>query len=171
MNKILLSSKKMDYVTPDYLYNPLNDIFDFQIDLAADSNNFKCKKQFFNEKDDSLSFNWEFNECWCWLNPPYGRHLCKWVEKSYISNINYNTKFCLLIPARTDTNYFHEFITKANLIIFLRGRIKFDGCKYNAPFPSQLVFFGNVKYNQVIKLKKLKLGYIINYKGDNLNYG
>ncbi len=75
-------------------------------------------------------------------NPPYGRKIYDWVKKCYEESQKPNTTVVLLIPARTDTRYFHEFIYhKAKEIRFIKGRLKFGGSKAGAPFPSMVVIF------------------------------
>lgn len=160
MNKSLLSSRKMDYETPGDLFNPLDDIFKFDIDLAANKENSKCIN-YIDKEINSLNQDWNLFANWCWLNPPYGRSLGKWIEKSYNS---FYCKICLLIPSRTDTKYFHRYITKSRLIIFLSGRLKFSNDKNSAPFPSMLVFFGNITIEEIEKLEMLNLGFIIKNK-------
>jgi len=152
MDKCLLSSIKMDYATPFWLFDELDNIFDFKVDLAADENNKKCL-YWITKENNSLEQKWNYPN-WCWLNPPYGRELSKWVKKSYESE----SKVCMLIPARPDTNYFHMYIKNANYILFIKGRLKFDNCKTPAPFPSMLVFFGEMESGQIKKLKDLNLG-------------
>ena len=74
-----------------------------------------------------------------YCNPPYGRQLAKWVRKAYEEAQKPNTVVVMLIPARTDTKWFHDYIYGQHEIRFLRGRIKFVGAEYNAPFPSMVV--------------------------------
>lgn len=78
-------------------------------------------------------------------NPPYGRDLKAWVEKSYHEGRKENTLVVLLIPARTDTSYFHDFILNRSEIRFIRGRLKFGESKNGAPFPSMIVIFRGPK--------------------------
>lgn len=73
------------------------------------------------------------------INPPYGREISKWIEKAYYENKINNTFIVMLLPARTDTKWFHNFIYKKHEIIFLKGRLKFNDCKQSAPFPSMIV--------------------------------
>lgn len=158
MDKCLLSSNIMTYSTPDWLYDSLNKIFEFKIDLAADQENTKCKI-FYTENDNSLNFPWGY-EGWNWLNPPYGRTIKDWVGKAYTDYKN-GADICMLIPARTDTTYFHKYIIKSKAILLLKGRLKFGNEKNSAPFPSMLVFFGNIKEWQINKLNNLELGFLI----------
>jgi site-specific DNA-methyltransferase (adenine-specific) len=157
MNKSLLSSKKMDYETPNDFFEKLNKILNFEIDLAATSKNTKCKT-WISEEYNSLSEKciWDY-EGWCWLNPPYGREMHKWIAKAY----NSKAKICMLIPSRTDTSYQHTFVFNANAIIFIKGRLTFVGSLFNAPFPCQLVFFGELTRCELTQLKKLNLGKVM----------
>ena len=102
----------------------------------------KCKR-FYTEEDNGLKQDW-FNEI-VFCNPPYGRVIKDWVKKCSEESKKPNTKVVMLIPARTDTKYFHEFIyNKKNVEIrFIKGRLKFVGnnCNNPAPFPSMLVIF------------------------------
>jgi hypothetical protein len=75
-----------------------------------------------------------------WLNPPYGRALNKWIEKAYSEGQKPGTTVVCLIPARTDTRYFHDYCMKGD-ISFIKGRLKFGDAKASAPFPSMVVVF------------------------------
>ena len=77
-------------------------------------------------------------------NPPYGREISKWVEKAYLENKNNNTFVVMLLPARTDTKWFHDYIYNKHEIIFIKGRLKFNDGKQPAPFPSMLVIMKEV---------------------------
>lgn len=76
-------------------------------------------------------------------NPPYGKEIGKWVQKSLEESRKPNTLVVMLIPARTDTRYFHDFIYGKAEIRFIRGRLKFGNSKTSAPFPSMVVIFKN----------------------------
>lgn len=137
--KVLFSSENEEWETPIDFYNELNKEFKFNLDPCALPNNAKCEK-FFTPSDDGLSQNWEGYVAFC--NPPYGRKIYDWVKKCYEESRKENTRVVMLIPARTDTKYFHEFIYhKAKEIRFIRGRLKFGGSKNSAPFPSMVVVF------------------------------
>ena len=75
-----------------------------------------------------------------WLNPPYGRVLADWVKKAYEESLKPDTLVVCLLPARTDTKWYHDYCTKGD-VKFIKGRIKYGGCKVNAPFPSMIVTF------------------------------
>ena len=95
--------------------------------------NAKCEK-FFTPEMDGLKQEWT-GVCWC--NHPYGRQIGKWVEKACKSFAT----VVMLIPARTDTKWFHDYCLPYGKIEFLRGRLKFGGCENPAPFPSMIVVF------------------------------
>jgi len=80
-----------------------------------------------------------------WLNPPYGRDLKHWVKKAYESSLHRSGLLVMLIPSRTDTSYWHDYIFDKAQIKFIRGRLKFENCgvaSQPAPFPSALITFG-----------------------------
>lgn len=81
-----------------------------------------------------------------WLNPPYSE-IDKWVEKAYRETRNDNTVVVMLIPSRTDTRYFHNYIYQRTEIRFVKGRLHFNDSKGGAPFPSMIVVFrgANIK--------------------------
>lgn len=134
--EVLFSSDKMDWETPQDFFDKLNDEFHFNIDVAASAENAKVAV-YYTEEQDSLSRPW-MGTCWC--NPPYGRDIGKWVQKAHTAAQNGAT-VVMLLPARTDTKYFHDYIYVRYEIRFIRGRLKFGGSKNSAPFPSMVVIF------------------------------
>ena len=78
-------------------------------------------------------------------NPHYGRTISKWVEKAYNESLKPGTLIVMLIPARTDTKWFHDFIYGKAEIRFVKGRLKFGNAQNSAPFPSMVVVFGGTK--------------------------
>ena len=142
--EIMFSSKKHDWSTPQDFFNELDNEFHFDIDVCADESNAKCQK-YFDENDDGLIQNWEGMTCFC--NPPYGFAIKDWVRKCYFEGSKPNTTVVMLIPARTDTKYFHEYIYKKAEIRFIKGRLKFGDSKNAAPFPSMVVIFRGPEEN------------------------
>ena len=135
------SSKSNEWATPQNLFDELNDEFNFTLDPCATDENAKCSK-YFTIEDDGLSKDWS-NEV-VFMNLPYGREIKKWIKKAYEESLNGTTVVCL-IPARTDTTYWHDFIfDKTDDIRFLRGRLKFGNSKNSAPFPSAIVVYQGV---------------------------
>jgi len=90
---------------------------------------------------DGLAQDWGTRT---YVNPPYGREIIKWVKKAYEESLKGKLVVCLL-PSRTDTQWWHEYVMKATEIRFLRGRLKFGGSTNAAPFPSAIVIFGEVE--------------------------
>lgn len=139
MDKILFSSKSNEWSTPQDFFDNLNNEFNFTLDPCATKENRKCEK-YFSIEQDGLKQDWSNNIVFC--NPPYGKEICKWIEKCYMESKKDNTTVVLLIPARTDTKYFHEYIyNKVKEIRFIKGRLKFGNQSNSAPFPSMLVIF------------------------------
>ena len=148
MDKIHFSSVSAEWETPEDLFEELDKEFHFDLDPAATEENAKCVV-FFTKELDGLSLPWEGFTVFC--NPPYGRELPKWVKKASESK----TTTVLLMPARTDTSYFHDYVLGKAEVRFLRGRLHFvnralpsyrsDGgfVKSRAPFPSMIVIFRN----------------------------
>ena len=140
MEKALFSSGKDDWETPKELFKELDREFHFTLDPCCTPETAKCKK-FYTEKEDGLSKDWERETVFC--NPPYspGKQNV-WVEKCYRESRKPGTKVVALLPARTDTKRFHEYIWGKAEIRFLKGRLKFEGSKNTAPFPSMVVIWG-----------------------------
>jgi site-specific DNA-methyltransferase (adenine-specific) len=134
------SSIRQDWVTPSSLFDTLNEEFHFTLDAAADHINTKAAS-FFTKEDDGLAQDWGTHIVW--LNPPYGDgvgKLSEWVNKSAIASGNGAT-VVMLIPARTNTNWFHDICLKYGEVRFLRGRPKFEGAKHGLPQPLCFVIF------------------------------
>lgn len=139
INKALFSSDNEVWSTPQFFYDELNKEFGFNLDPCANSENAKCDK-YFTKEQNGLIQDWGGYTVFC--NPPYGRKISDWVEKCYKEAQKPNTSVVMLIPARTDTKYFHEFIYhKVEEIRFIKGRLKFGDSKNSAPFPSMVVIF------------------------------
>jgi len=139
MNKVHFSSKSDIWETPQVFFDALDREFEFTLDPCALPENAKCSF-FFTEKEDGLAQDWGGHTVFC--NPPYGRNIVRWVEKCYCERQKPNTKVVMLIPARTDTSYFHKYIYKiAKEIRFVKGRLKFGNASNSAPFPSMVVIF------------------------------
>lgn len=134
----MFSSSTDLWATPQDFFDRLNAEFDFDIDVCASPNNAKCDT-YFTKEQDGLSQSWRDATCWC--NPPYGREVGKWVQKAYISSKNEGSTVVMLLPARTDTKWFHEYIYNQSEIRFIKGRLKFGGSTNSAPFPSMVVVF------------------------------
>ena len=137
LNKALLSSTSAEWATPQTFYDALDAEFHFTLDAASTHANAKCPKHF-TAAEDGLSRSWSGETVWC--NPPYGRAIGAWVRKCREEADNGAT-VVLLIPARTDTAYFHEYILGRAELRWVRGRLKFGNAKNSAPFPSVVAVF------------------------------
>lgn len=137
--EVLFSSKKEIWATPQDFFDKLNEEFHFTLDPCALPENAKCSK-YFTPEDDGLQQNWGGEIVFC--NPPYGRKTCDWVKKAHHESKKPNTRVIMLLPARTDTKWFHEFIYNiSSEIRFIKGRLKFGNANQSAPFPSMVVIF------------------------------
>ena len=137
MNTELMFSSKTDlWETPKDLFDKLNKEFHFALDVCATPENAKCE-EFYTKEQDGLKQPWK-GTVWC--NPPYGRQIGEWVRRAFLASLSGNT-VVMLLPARTDTRWFHEYIYGKAEIRFIRGRLKFGGSKNSAPFPSMVVVF------------------------------
>lgn len=135
MNDVMFSSKSCEWSTPVEFFAAWDAKHHFTLDVCATRENAKCER-FFTREDDGLAQEWDGV---CWMNPPYGREIGKWVKKAYDTALQGGTVVCLL-PARTDTAWWHDYCMKGE-ITFVRGRLKFGGCANSAPFPSAVVVF------------------------------
>lgn len=129
------SSKTDLWATPQDFFDKYDAIYNFELDVCAVKENAKCGK-YFTPEQDGLKQEWSGI---CWMNPPYGRGIGKWMQKAYESSGNGTIVVCL-VPARTDTRWWHDYAMKGQ-IEFIKGRLKFGDAKTNAPFPSAVVTF------------------------------
>lgn len=138
LNTALFSSAKTDWETPQGIFDELDGEFHFQLDPCASDSNTKCKAYF---SSDGLERGWA-NYGSVFVNPPYGRGLGDWVKKAQVESQS-GCVVVMLLPARTDTRWFHDWVLPwAKEIRFIRGRLKFGGATNSAPFPSMIVVFG-----------------------------
>ena len=137
MNPVHYSSERMDWETPSDLYDALDAEFHFTLDVCARADNTKCA-QFFTPEVDGLAQEWRGV---CWMNPPYGREIGKWIAKARESSRKWASTVVCLVPARVDTRWWHEDVMKASEIRLVRGRVVFVGATASAPFPVAIVVF------------------------------
>ena len=124
--KGLMTSLSPHWATPKWLYDELNKEFNFDFDPCP-----------LNSIHNRLTIHW--GNC-NFINPPYGKEIGKWIAKAY-SEAQGGATCVLLIPSRTDTKWWHDYIMKADEIRFIKGRLKFGESKNSAPFPSAIVIF------------------------------
>lgn len=139
MKTIMFSSKTDDWATPQDFFDKLDAEFLFTLDACADAKNHKCQR-YYTKEENGLLQGWNGERVFC--NPPYGREIGKWIEKAFKEVYTDRCQLCvMLLPARTDTKWFHRWIYHKAEIRFVPGRIKFGGSKNSAPFPSMVVVF------------------------------
>lgn len=123
--KVHFSSASMNWKTPKKLFEELDKEFDFNFDPCPEYASF-----------DGLAIDWKERN---FVNPPYGNQLKLWIKKGY-DEAQKGKTVVFLIPSRTDTQYWHDYIMKADEIRFIKGRLHFSE-KGPAPFPSCIVVF------------------------------
>jgi site-specific DNA-methyltransferase (adenine-specific) len=132
----MMSSLTDDWATPSAFFATLAHEFPFTLDVAASASNAKCER-YYDIEADGLSQPWAPHVCW--MNPPYGRSIGAWVEKAY-HEATLGATIVGLLPARTDTAWWHDYVTKAAEVRFVRGRLKFYN-RADAPFPSAVAIW------------------------------
>jgi len=136
MNSALMFSKESDeWPTPLWLFDSLNREFGFTLDPCSNGENSKCEN-FYTIADSPLLKDWGSETVY--MNPPYSG--CKeWMAKAFSASREGATVVCL-VSSRTDTSWWHSYAMKGE-VRFIKGRLKFEGAKHNAPFPSAIVVF------------------------------
>lgn len=131
------SSKTDNWATPQSFFDRLNTEFNFTLDPCADRDNAKCSR-YYTADDDGLAQDWAGERVF--MNPPYGRVIGDWVRKAYEESLK-GALIVALIPARTDTRYWHDYVMRAKEIRIVKGRLKFGDGRNSAPFPSAVVIW------------------------------
>lgn len=138
LNSGMFTSNTDEWATPQDFFERLNEEFRFTLDVCATPENAKCKR-FFTKEQDGLAQDWGKETVWC--NPPYGREIWKWCKRCYEHSVGGGGTAVMLIHARTDTAWFHDYVYGKAEIRFVRGRLKFGGARWNAPFPSMVAIY------------------------------
>lgn len=145
--QLMFSSKTDQWSTPQEFFDKLNWRFGpFNLDPCASPHNTKCAN-FFTEAENGLSKDWAGFTTF--VNPPYGRGIDKWIKKAFDESRKEETRVVMLIPARTDTKYWHQYVMRADEVYFLKGRLKFGDSENSAPFPSAVVVFDGTNQRQI----------------------
>ena len=138
-NEVMFSSATPEWETPREFFDALDAEFHFTLDPCSTDENAKCAKHY-TKAENGLAQDWTGERVFC--NPPYGREMPKWIAKCAEHGMGGGIAV-MLIPARTDTRAFHEYIYHKAEIRFIKGRLRFGGAKNSAPFPSMVVIFGH----------------------------
>ena len=136
VHNAMFSSATPEWETPAWLFNSLDAEFSFTLDPCSTDENAKCDLHF-TKSDDGLCKDWGDHNVF--MNPPYGRVIGDWMKKAYESSRHGATVVCL-VPARTDTKWWHQYAMKGEIRL-LRGRVRFVGGEHSAPFPSAIIIF------------------------------
>lgn len=143
INSVMFTSATDCWETPQDFFDGLDAEFRFDLDACALPENAKCAR-YYTPNQDGLTQPWK-GTVWC--NPPYGRQIEKWIKKAAQSAAEGAT-VVMLLPARTDTKWFHRYVYGRAEIRFVRGRLKFGGSTNNAPFPNMICIFNAVKESE-----------------------
>lgn len=149
VSKTLFSTGKDDWETPPAFITYLNRTLglEFIYDLAASKEN-AITEHYITEADNLLSPHvWPSASGDFWLNPPYSQN-SEFIRKAFECSNSIQRTYVLL-PARTDTDYWHNYIMKAEVIFCIKGRLKFVGAKSGAPFPTVVVRFASQNINRI----------------------
>ena len=148
-----MSHKSDEWATPQALYDRLNKKFDFQLDPCCTEENMKAPIGIGLPRD-GLAADWSYHKR-VFVNPPYSQ-VAKWVQKAYEESRKGCIVVCL-VKSCTDTKWWHEYAMKADVIIFLQGRVKFGGATTGAPFPSCILVFKNNCPAQPVQIRTMKV--------------
>jgi len=146
LNPGMYSSATPEWPTPPPFFERLDKEFHFTLDPCATKENAKCG-YYFTETQDGLMQDWSAHVVF--MNPPYGRVISAWIEKAYSEAQKGATVVCL-VPARTDTAWWHTYCMRSAEIRLVRGRLKFGDSKNSAPFPSAVIVFKPGLHHPVI---------------------
>ena len=141
----MFSSQSSEWITPKELYDILNKVYKFDLDPCTTKDNPLGTKYYYTKETDGLCTIWPEDVTNVFINPPYNKEIGLWLYKAKFECYR-NPKIkhiVFLLPARTDTKWFHKYIYLNNKVqtTFLPGRLKFRGAKNSAPFPSMIVVF------------------------------
>jgi site-specific DNA-methyltransferase (adenine-specific) len=137
-SETLFSSQSFEHETPKWLFDKLNELFLFEVDVCSTHENAKCQKHYTIE-DNGLDCDWG-KVAWC--NPPYGKNISEWVKKA-CEHSKDGGVVVMLLPSRTDTIWFQKYVYNHSFVCFIKGRLKFGGVKKDAPFPSTIAVYSN----------------------------
>jgi len=150
MTSGMMSSLSDEWETPQQLFDILNAEFGFQTDVCATAENAKCA-HFYTKDQNGLDQQWSGV---CWMNPPYGREIIQWVKKAFETTQQGggNCIIVCLLPARTDTKWWQNYIMQASEIRFISGRVRFGDAPSSAPFPSAIAVFGTPRVPTISRM-------------------
>lgn len=126
--------------TPNGLYEPINNVFNFTLDPCCEIETPKCSK-FFTLAADGLKQDWSKDVVF--MNPPYSRgNIDKWVEKAYLESLKGSVVVALL-PVSASAKWWHNWVIQKSNIVYIQGRVTFIDAESSAPFSSVLAIFNS----------------------------
>ena len=132
-----MSSATDRWGTPQALFDRLDGMFHFEVDVCADDTNHKCPV-YFTKEIDGLKQDWtRFGSVF--MNPPYGKGMDDWMRKIYTTARAGSLCVCV-IPCRTDTRWW-EFVMRSSEVWLIKGRLHYNDGEQGAPFPSCVVIY------------------------------
>ena len=143
-------SNKDDWETPKDLYAVLNTEFNFSLDPCCSKETAKCSS-YYTIEDDGLSKDWKGT---VFMNPPYGRVIMNWIKKAKEESDKGATVVCL-VPARTDTKWWHTYCMKSAEIRLLTKRLTFEGANNKATFPAAIIVFRQGENKPILKAQSI----------------
>ncbi len=156
------TSNTYEWATPQQLFDELDKEFNFTLDPCCTKDNAKCRI-YYTKEQDGLSHNWNGHRVF--MNSPYGRHISNWLCKAFEAK----AMVVCLVPARTDTRWWHDYCMKANEIRFVKGRLYFNDGEGRAPFPSAVIIFkGKMRCTKETQNKLVVNSMIVNRKPVNV---
>lgn len=135
-NSVHFLSADQTWATPQDLFDKLHAEFHFTLDVCALPDSAKCE-YYYTPAEDAFKHPWPGV---CWMNPPYGREIGRWMERAFRAPEWWGSTVVCLVPARVDTRWWWDFASQGE-VRFLKGRLKFGGHVNSAPFPSALAIF------------------------------
>lgn len=136
------SSQKIEYGTPQPFFDGVVKCYgSFDRDVCASHENYKVKP-YWTIEEDALKQEWNG---FLWMNPPYAKNeIINWVQKAFESTYNNGANIIALLPMRSDTKWFQNYVLKPQYIsqiVIIKGRLSFEGGKTTSAFPSVVVHY------------------------------
>ena len=146
-----------EYRTPSWVFDPLNDVFNFKLDAAAAKENTLAPK-YYTKAEDALTCDW-LSPSFC--NPPYSSgSYGPFLEHAADQWVMRDVESCLLVPATLETKHYDPVWEFARYLIIPRKRISYllpDGtvAKGNSFLSAVVVFTDRTFYDNSYEMSRL----------------
>jgi hypothetical protein len=144
LNTALFSSEKASWNTPENIVRLVRALGPVVLDPCSNADSIVGAASFYDGSSlemCGLSNSWAVGDGLVYVNPPYGAEIAKWLQKC-VTEAENGVEIVALLPARTDTKWWQDYVTKATCVLFWKGRLQFLGAASSAPFPSAIVYWG-----------------------------